>query len=62
MALSARTDRVVDETLLDLLASLTPEERLRWNDRAAATILELRNAFAAAELDHAARKAGGQRD
>ncbi len=61
-ALPTRTDRVVDETLLDLLASLTPEERLRWNDRAAAAILELRNGFAAAEPDHAARKAGGERD
>jgi len=50
-----------DETLLDLLAELTPEERLRWNDRMATTILELRNGFAAAELDHAARPPGRER-
>jgi hypothetical protein len=53
---------VADETLLDALAVLTPEERLRWNDRMATTILELRHGFAAAEPDHAARPAGGQRD
>jgi hypothetical protein len=51
-----------DETLLDLLARLTPEERLRWNDRVAATILELRHGFAAAEPDHAARAPCGERD
>ena len=62
LALPTRATGVVDETLLDLLASLTPEERLRWNDRAAAAILELRHGFAAAEPDHAARKAGGERD
>jgi hypothetical protein len=53
---------VADETLLDALAALTPEERLRWNDRMATTVLELRNGFAAAEPDHAARPAGGKRD
>ena len=53
---------VADETLLDALAALTPEERLRWNDRMATTVLELRHGFAAAELDHAARPAGGERD
>ncbi len=52
---------VADETLLDLLAELTPEERLRWNDRMATTVLELRNGFAAAELDHAARPPGRER-
>jgi hypothetical protein len=40
---------------------MTPEERLRWNDRTATTILELRHGFAAAEPDHAARPAGGER-
>jgi hypothetical protein len=53
---------VADETLLDALAALTPEERLRWNDRMATTVLELRHGFAAAEPDHAARSAGGERD
>lgn len=53
---------VADETLLDALAALTPEERLRWNDRMATTVLELRHGFAAAEPDHAARPAGGERD
>ena len=51
-----------DETLLDLLAGLTPEERLRWNDRVVATIRELRHAFAAAGPHHAARAARGERD
>jgi hypothetical protein len=53
---------VVDESLLDMLLPLTPEERLRLNDRMALTIQELRDGFAAAEPDHAARPAGGQRD
>jgi hypothetical protein len=50
-----------DATLLDLLASMTPEERLRWNDRLAATVLELRHGFAAAEPHHAPRPPGGER-
>ena len=53
---------VTDETLLDLLAGLTPEERLRWNDRVAATIRELRHGFAAAEPHHAAGAARRERD
>jgi hypothetical protein len=52
---------VADATLLAELAAMTPEERLRWNDRTATTIQELRHGFAAAEPDHAARKAGGER-
>jgi hypothetical protein len=52
---------VADATLLAELAAMTPEERLRWNDRMATTILELRHGFAAAEPDHAARPAGGER-
>ena len=51
-----------DETLLDVLAALTPEERLRWNDRMATTIQELRHGFAAAQPDDAAREARGERD
>ena len=53
---------VVDATLIDALAPLTPEERLRWNDRMATAVLELRHGFAAAEPDHAAGAAGGERD
>jgi hypothetical protein len=53
---------VSDTTLLDALHELSPEERLRWNDQAAATALELRNAFAAAQSDDAARSAGGEGD
>jgi len=57
----SRRTGVVDETLLDMLLPLTPEERLRLNDRMALMIQELRDGFAAAEPDHAARPPGGQR-
>ena len=53
---------VSDPTLIDSLLALSPEERLRLNDRMARTILELRHGFAAAEPDHASRPAGGERD
>lgn len=54
---------VVDASLLEELARLTPEERLRLNDRMASTILELRHGFAAAgEPDDPARPARGERD
>ena len=53
---------VVDETLVDMLLAMSPEERLRLNDRMALTILELRHGFAAAEPDHAARPPGVERD
>jgi hypothetical protein len=52
----------VDTTLIDALAPLTPEERLRWNDRVATAVMELRHGFAAAEHDDVARAAGGERD
>jgi hypothetical protein len=51
-----------DETLLDALAALSPEERLRWNDRMAATVLELRDGYSAAQLDLPARRTCGERD
>jgi len=51
-----------DETLIDMLLALSPEERLRLNDRMARTIEELRHGFAAAEPHHAARPPGGERD
>jgi hypothetical protein len=54
--------RVADETLLVELAALSPEERLRWNDRMATAVLELRHGFAAAEPDHAVGEAGGERN
>jgi hypothetical protein len=57
---SAPTD-MADSTLLAELAVLTPEERLRWNDRLATTVLELRHGFAAGDPDHAPRPARGQR-
>lgn len=53
---------VADATLLDTLRGLSPEERLRWNDRAVATVLELRHGFAAAQPHDAARPAGGEQD
>ena len=53
---------VVDETLLDTLLAMSPEERLRLNDRTVLTILELRHGFAAAKPDHPAGPVGGERD
>jgi hypothetical protein len=38
---------VVDGTLIDEMLRLTPEERLRQNDRMVRTVEELRNGFAA---------------
>jgi len=62
--IDAAPDRpaVADATLLAELAGMTPEERLRWNDRMATTIQELRHGFANAKPDHAAGPPGGQRD
>lgn len=56
------TTRAADPSLLDELATLSPEERLRWNDRMATAVLELRHGFAAAEPHDAARTLGGERD
>jgi hypothetical protein len=57
-----RAGSVVDETLLEELARMTPEERLRQNDRMATTILELRHGFAAAgKPDDAPRPPGRER-
>lgn len=44
---------LVDATLVDAMLALTPEERLRQNDRLLRTIQELEDGFAAAGLDHA---------
>jgi hypothetical protein len=59
---AAPASTVVDPTLLAELAAMTPEERLRWNDRVATTILELRHGFDAAAPDDLARAAGRERD
>ena len=46
----------VDATLVTEIIRLSPEQRLRENDRAVATALELRRAFAA-RADHARHRA-----
>ena len=52
---------VVDTSLVDAMLRLTPEERLRQNDRMLRTIGELRDAFATRRVDDAAHEAGRQR-
>ena len=54
--MSAAEEHEVDETLLDELAQLTTEERLRLNDSAIAAIMEMQDAFA--RLDRPAPAAG----
>jgi hypothetical protein len=49
---------LVDGTLIDAMLELTPEERLRQNDRMLRTIQELRDGFAARRADDAAGEAG----
>jgi hypothetical protein len=44
------------------MLALSPEERLRQNDRMVRVIEELRHGFAAVRAHDAARKAGGERD
>lgn len=52
-------DRIpVDPTLVDAMLALTPEERLRQNDRMLRTIQELRDGIAAARPDDAADPPG----
>jgi len=51
-----------DVTLIDAMLALSPEERLRQNDRMVRVIEELRHGFAAVRAHDAARKAGGERD
>jgi hypothetical protein len=58
----AAADVTVDVTLIDSMLALSPEERLRQNDRMIRTIEELRHGFAAARAHDAARQAGGERD
>jgi hypothetical protein len=59
MLLSAMTspEPAVDASLVAEMLRLGPEQRLRHNDRAIATIAELRRAFAAKRSDHAAARA-----
>ena len=52
---------VVDTSLVDAMLRLTPEERLRQNDRMLRTIKDLRDAFAARRPDDASFEAGDQR-
>jgi hypothetical protein len=52
----------VDVTLIDSTLALSPEARLRQNDRMIRTIEELRHGFAAARAHDAARQAGVERD
>jgi hypothetical protein len=52
----------VDPTLFDALAALSPEERLRWNDRVATAVIELRHGFAAAALAELERDAVGAKE
>jgi hypothetical protein len=47
-----------DETLLDELARMTPEERGRWNDRMIGRIVELLQDLSAGEEGGRARRAG----
>ena len=51
-----------DVTLIDAMLALSPEERLRQNDRMIRTIEELRHGFAAVRAHDAARTVGGERD
>jgi hypothetical protein len=59
---SATAGVTVDVTLIDSTLALSPEERLRQNDRMIRTIEELRHGFAAARAHDAARQAGVERD
>ena len=43
-----RREDLIDRGLVAMFLKLSPEERLRANDNAARTILELRNAYRAA--------------
>ena len=52
----------VDVTLIDAMLAISPEERLRQNDRMVRTIEELRHGFAALRARDPACKAGGERD
>jgi hypothetical protein len=58
----ATSDVPVDVTLIDSTLALSPEARLRQNDRMIRTIEELRHGFAAARAHDAARQAGVERD
>jgi hypothetical protein len=52
---------VVETSLVDAMLRLTPEERLRQNDRMLRTVKDLRDAFATRRADDASREAGNQR-
>jgi hypothetical protein len=60
--LGAAATITVDVTLIDSMLALSPEERLRQNDRMIRTIEELRHGFAAARAHDVARQVGVERD
>ena len=51
----------IDLSLIDALLALTPEQRLRQNDRMLKTIQDLRDGFAALRADDTSLETGGQR-
>lgn len=53
---------LVDPTLIDATLALTPEERLRQNDRMLQTIQELRDGFATRRPDDAAVETSRRED
>jgi hypothetical protein len=54
LCLMVRSRSGVDSTLVAEMLRLSPEERLRLNDRTIASVRELRSAFAAKRSDDAA--------
>jgi hypothetical protein len=60
-----RTDEVdsgaLDASLIDAMLALTPEQRLRQNDRMLKTIQELNDGFAARRADDPALPPGRER-
>ena len=49
--LENRREDLIDRGLVAMFLKLSPEERLRANDNAARTILELRNAYRQRQLE-----------
>lgn len=66
MSASSRTDDGADEgtrvdlSLIDALLALSPEQRLRQNDRMLKTAQDLRDGFAALRADDPSVEAGRQ--
>ena len=51
-----RREDLIDRGLVAMFLKLSPEERLRANDNAARTILELRNAYRQQKIDRGRSK------